>query len=45
MISNLKLFIGINIFPEFEDSIDILFYLQYTFIKKKKSVQAIDYIL
>ena len=45
MISDLKLLIGINIFPDFEDSIDILFYFNYNFIKNNEYVQAIDDIL
>ena len=45
MIYDLKLLIGINIFPEFEDSIDILFYFNYNFIKNNEYVQAIDDIL
>ena len=37
--------IGKNIFPEFWDIKDVLFYFQYNFLKPDDDVQAIDNIL
>jgi hypothetical protein len=37
--------IGKNIFPEFWDITDVLFYFQYNFLNPSDDVQAIDNIL
>ena len=38
MIHDLKLIIGIYIYPDFKDFIDVLFYFNYNIIKNNKYV-------
>ena len=45
MNKDIKDFIEKNIFPEFWDVIDILFYFNYNFLKPDEDVQTIDNIL
>ena len=45
MISDLKDLIGIDIFPEFIDAIDIIFYFGYNFMNESDYVQTIDDLL
>ena len=45
LVEELKLITGKNIFPEFIDAIDIIFYFGYNFMKESEYCQVIDDIL
>ena len=45
MNEDIKTLIKMNIFPEFWDAIDILFYFSYNFLKPDDDVQTIDNML
>ena len=45
MNEDIKIYINQNIFPEFNNVIDILFYFNYHFIKPNDDVQTVDDIL
>ena len=45
LVEEIKLITGKNIFPEFIDAIDIIFYFGYSFMKESEYCQVIDDIL
>ena len=45
LVEEIKLITGKNIFPEFIDAIDIIFYFGYNFMKESEYCQVIDDIL
>ena len=45
MISQLNNYIQQNIFPDFNDVVDIIFYFNYNFLDQSQYVQTIDNIL
>ena len=45
LVEELKLITGKNIFPEFIDAIDIIFYFGYNFMKQSEYCQVIDDLL
>jgi len=45
MIKDIETLIEKNIFPEFWDVIDIIFYFNYNFLKPDEDVQTIDNML
>ena len=45
VVEKIKLITGKNIFPEFIDAIDIIFYFGYNFMNESEYCQAIDDIL
>ena len=45
LVEEIKFITGKNIFPEFIDAIDIIFYFGYSFMKESEYCQVIDDIL
>ena len=45
LVEEIKLITGKNIFPEFIDAIDIIFYFGYSFMKESEYCQVIDDLL
>jgi hypothetical protein len=45
LVEEIKIITGKNIFPEFIDAIDIIFYFGYNFMKESEYCQVIDDIL
>ena len=45
LVEEIKLITGKNIFPEFIDAVDIIFYFGYNFMKESEYCQVIDDIL
>ena len=45
LVEEIKLITGKNIFPEFIDAIDIIFYFGYSFMKESEYSQVIDDLL
>ena len=45
LVEEIKIITGKNIFPEFIDAIDIIFYFGYSFMKESEYCQVIDDIL
>ena len=45
MKSQLNIYIQQNVFPDFTDVIDLIFYFNYNFIDQSQYVQTIDNIL
>ena len=45
LVEEIKLITGKNIFPEFIDAIDMIFYFGYSFMKESEYCQVIDDIL
>ena len=45
LVEQIEIITGKNIFPEFIDAIDIIFYFGYSFMKESEYCQVIDDIL
>ena len=45
VVEDIKLITGKNIFPDFHDAVDIIFYFGYNFMNDSEYCQAIDDIL